>query len=443
MIACNKHSADSRQLYSERVRAIEFFEQYAPTDFDLYGVGWDGQKYTTHKGSVADKQTCLQQYKFCICYENCRDCPGYVTEKIFDCLVAGCVPVYLGARNIHEYVPRECYIDRRNFASYHELYTYLHTMSEQQYQNYQQAIQTYVHSVQAQQFSSQGFIDTVVRGLKLVDHAHAADLVIFSYDRPLQLYALLESLHTYVSGVGQVHVIYRTSNQAFDDGYFVVQQAYPEVIWHKQGQQPDQDFKALLVRCFKTLPHSYVLFAVDDIVVTDCVNLCQCSAALSVHNAYGFYLRLGLNTVKTDMGCGQQPLPPLHEQAGVYCWQFGQACKEWAYAHTVDMTLYKKSDIVRFIEQLSYTNPNSFEAAWSGYGDPTHKGLCYSRSKVVNLPLNRVQTVYANKAQDISPATLLTMFQQGYKMDIQPLHTLAVNEPHMWYTPTFVKRIGM
>lgn len=29
----------------------------------------------------------------------------YVTEKLYDGLVAGCVPIYLGAPNIYDYIP--------------------------------------------------------------------------------------------------------------------------------------------------------------------------------------------------------------------------------------------------------------------------------------------------------------------------------------------------
>lgn len=36
------------------------------------------------------------RYKFCIAMENSIS-PGYVTEKVFDALAAGCVPVYFGS----------------------------------------------------------------------------------------------------------------------------------------------------------------------------------------------------------------------------------------------------------------------------------------------------------------------------------------------------------
>ncbi|MBS0637365.1 MAG: hypothetical protein JSS12_07625, partial [Verrucomicrobia bacterium] len=41
------------------------------------------------------------------------------------------------------------------------------------------------------------------------------DLVVFSFDRPMQLYAFLESLETYVSNPHQIHVIYRCTDKQF------------------------------------------------------------------------------------------------------------------------------------------------------------------------------------------------------------------------------------
>ena len=53
---------------------------------------------------AASKVDTLKMYKFCITIENSvsRD---YVSEKVYDALVAGCVPIYYGAPNIADYVP--------------------------------------------------------------------------------------------------------------------------------------------------------------------------------------------------------------------------------------------------------------------------------------------------------------------------------------------------
>lgn len=56
-------------------------------------------------------------YYFTLALENAID-EDYVTEKFFDPLVAGSVPVYLGAPNVDRFSPSECcYIDVNDFRS--------------------------------------------------------------------------------------------------------------------------------------------------------------------------------------------------------------------------------------------------------------------------------------------------------------------------------------
>lgn len=160
MIACNKHSRHPQELYTERRNIIDFFEQYHPEDFVLYGRGWNPQ-YKTYQGSIEKKEDYLKLFKFCICYENMKGINGYVTEKIFDAMRAGCVPIYLGAPNIAQYVPSLCFIDRRNFASDKELYQYIKTMTPEMYQQYIDAIHEFLTSDQAKKFSIDHFVRTV------------------------------------------------------------------------------------------------------------------------------------------------------------------------------------------------------------------------------------------------------------------------------------------
>ena len=50
-----------------------------------------------HLGSSAeDKLKVLHQYQYCVCPEN-SIAPGYVTEKLFQSLCAGCTPIYMGS----------------------------------------------------------------------------------------------------------------------------------------------------------------------------------------------------------------------------------------------------------------------------------------------------------------------------------------------------------
>jgi hypothetical protein len=66
-----------------------------------------------------------RRYKFVLAFEN-SDCSDYVTEKVFDALRAGAVPVYRGCAEVAELLPSpDCYIDARAFASASELGAYL------------------------------------------------------------------------------------------------------------------------------------------------------------------------------------------------------------------------------------------------------------------------------------------------------------------------------
>lgn len=142
-------STFGRELYSERINMIEFFERVAPKDFTLYGRGWNKpkkykiperffgfKKYSSYKGEIDNKIELLSMYKYSICFENLTDVKGYVTEKIIDCLKAKCVPIYWGASDIEKYIPKNCFIDYREFGSYQELLDYLIGIDENEYNAY-------------------------------------------------------------------------------------------------------------------------------------------------------------------------------------------------------------------------------------------------------------------------------------------------------------------
>lgn len=49
-----------------------------------------------------NKSEFLKNYKYNICPEN-SDTPGYVTEKIFDAIIAGCIPIYWSEKNLSDF----------------------------------------------------------------------------------------------------------------------------------------------------------------------------------------------------------------------------------------------------------------------------------------------------------------------------------------------------
>lgn len=172
MISCNKTSGHPMSLYRERLRAVEWFEEHAPWDFDLYGMGWDQSQRSSYRGSIQSKRPMLASHRFAIAYENAKKQPGYITEKIFDCFFAGTVPIYWGAPNVAEHIPSTCYIDARGFEiingggiDYPALYRYMTEMPDARYLQYLDAAAAYLQSEQAQAFTAQRFVDTIINGL--------------------------------------------------------------------------------------------------------------------------------------------------------------------------------------------------------------------------------------------------------------------------------------
>ncbi len=73
----------------------------------------------------AAKLEMIAPHKFTLAFEN-SIAIDYVTEKFFDPLVAGSVPVYLGAPNVAEFAPADrCYIDVNDFTGPRDVGSYL------------------------------------------------------------------------------------------------------------------------------------------------------------------------------------------------------------------------------------------------------------------------------------------------------------------------------
>ena len=199
MISQNKRSMRSyNQIYTERLRA---FEHYADTgSFDLYGVGWDqmpfkvGERRTpqhvvrayrsvrqrlpfdelypghatvrkVYRGVVDSKYEAMSRYTFALCYEN-MTLEGWINEKIFDAFLAGTIPIYLGAPDVADWVPKEAFIDRREFENYTELDSFLRSLGPAEVAQYREAARDFLASEQFEPFSKEAFADIFVRSLE-------------------------------------------------------------------------------------------------------------------------------------------------------------------------------------------------------------------------------------------------------------------------------------
>ena len=156
-------------LYDKRKKAIEFFESIGEDSFEFYGRNWAPQKYKSYHGAIEDNIGIIKNYRFSICYKNTCNIEGYVTEKIFDCFAAGNVPIYWGASNIEEYIPKDCFIDRRQFSSLEDLYAFIKNMSKAEYDTYISNIKAFLLSKEAELFSLEKFTEIFTDAVKVTE----------------------------------------------------------------------------------------------------------------------------------------------------------------------------------------------------------------------------------------------------------------------------------
>lgn len=167
-ISWNKSSKAEYAMYQFRKDEMTMMARYLGNDFQFYGRDWDKlvgderQLLLNYGGPVANKIEVLPNFRFSLCYENVFGLPGYVTEKIFDIMRCGVVPIYKGAANIHDYIPSNCFINRDDFESSEALADYLRSVTESEFADYLKNISHYLQSDQFKCFLPEYFAANII-----------------------------------------------------------------------------------------------------------------------------------------------------------------------------------------------------------------------------------------------------------------------------------------
>lgn len=269
-----------------------------------------------------------------------------------------------------------------------------------------------------------------------------ADLIIFSFNRPMQVYALLESIHSYVTNLNQIYIIYRTSNQEYDNAYNEIKSIYPNIHYLKQGSNPRGDFKPLLLNTFFDSTAEYIMFSVDDDMVKDFFDINECVDALGMHNAHGFYLRLGLNMTENYPTYQKVDLPSFtFIENNMLLFKFDNGTDGWAYPQNIDMTIFKKTSIQSLIQHGNYSSPNTLEIALGAGSNLNNYGLCFKTTKKFMVALNIIQQDWwVPNENSFSIEHLFTKWQQGLKIDISKYFQLNNTAIIVNQKPTFIPR---
>jgi alpha-1,3-fucosyltransferase 10 len=125
-------------LYDQSGRAGYTAGLMAEFQIDSYGRVFNTRRFPHGDAGRPTKLDTISRYKFYLAFEN-SVAPDYVTEKLFDALMAGTVPIYLGAPNVDDFLPGDnAIINVRDFPTPHGLARYIKALlaDERAYRQY-------------------------------------------------------------------------------------------------------------------------------------------------------------------------------------------------------------------------------------------------------------------------------------------------------------------
>lgn len=92
--------------YEDRKNFLEGFSKSTP-ELDIFGRYSKAiQTLPAYRGYAASKYQTLSQYRYNLAIENSVE-DWYISEKIFDSLLCGCMPIYHGSEKIFDLLPNE------------------------------------------------------------------------------------------------------------------------------------------------------------------------------------------------------------------------------------------------------------------------------------------------------------------------------------------------
>lgn len=280
-------------------------------------------------------------------------------------------------------------------------------------------------------------LDLLKNAHRVLSNEHATNHVsgiVFSMDRALQLHALLGSCVDLVALPSKLKIIYRASSKAHDAAYQEVFREYASLVETKR-QETRQEFKALLIRALSESAAEHVFFLVDDNMFVEPVDLVTLASQASTYCVPS--LRLGQNLSRSYTLQRRQPVPHFcaleltaDESMLAWLWKFGEL--DWNYPLSVDGHVFQRSEILALAKTLDFDSPNRFEEQLQKF-HPAFSwrlGLCYAKSRLINIPYNRVQTDIENLHGSVHQEDMLRMWNEGYRIDRNSYYGIVNESAH-------------
>ena len=109
-------------------------------NIDIYGTYWENNGKNL-LGETWNKRVSLNDYRFSLACENTIQ-KNYISEKFWDVILTDGVPIYLGCKNIHDYIPTDSfiYLNNMNMSEMVELIDDISKHGKELYEKYKHHI---------------------------------------------------------------------------------------------------------------------------------------------------------------------------------------------------------------------------------------------------------------------------------------------------------------
>lgn len=255
-------------------------------------------------------------------------------------------------------------------------------------------------------------------------------VIAFSKERPYQLHQLLRSIYLHLqSSTLTIKVIYVPGDyeKEYEEVFSFYSAQYPPM--RVEGIRQTEDFHKDLRNVVEQIcsndiissmnPSTHILFAVDDLIFIDHVDLTLCAQTLNAHpSAFTLHLKLHPGIIYSH-AANKHCLPPVlkpirrlnstGEDVEFCKFELAGGKVDWRYPFDLCASLYRSRDIHRLIQyfdqqhmSISNQNPNRLETfgnqvfwklssrEWSRY----QHCLCSARPLLTVITINQVQNTY-------------------------------------------------
>lgn len=267
--------------------------------------------------------------------------------------------------------------------------------------------------------------------------ANKLTTIICSKNRPIQLYALLESLKEKTNILFKdINVLYKYENK-FLESLNEIKKIFPDINFINEI-----NFKNDVLELINVTEKNYLMFLMDDDVVKEQVDFHEITKYMDENPIFVFSLRMGKNLNYCYPVDKKQNIPFGYDIENYFMWNFREGEFDWNYPLSLDGHIFQKNEFDKIIKMFNnWNSPNTLEANIQPANNIINPiCVCYQQSKLVNLPINKVQNDFNNRSGNISEGYLLNVWNDKKKINLEKIYGLNNNGAHQEISLEFSSR---